>query len=112
MTKPEITPDEIADFCERLAELPGLKLDDTLIIAEDCLANEGGSARAKMILDGMRAGIQQAKEADAGQRVIAIWFDDNSARVMLSWDGNESPGQDLRRAIEQTVASAMRPNGD
>ena len=111
MTDHKITSDEIAAFCERLAKLGAIKRDDLLTFAEDALVNEGGSDRAMMILDGMRAGIQQAAEADKGRRVVAVWYDDNSARATFSWSPRKAVHKSLRAAVLDAMESALREDG-
>lgn len=108
---PKLIANEIAYFCERLARSTALDADSLMMQAEDHLCNDGGSDRAKMILDGMRAGIQQAREADVSGRVVAIWFDDHGARATFSWSGSDEPNPDMHQAIAQALNSALRPNG-
>lgn len=109
---PRLTESEVALFCRRLAKSTAIGADDLLMAAEDILANEGGNNRALMLLDGMRAGIQQAREAENGARVVVIWFDGNAARATFSWDGDATPNTDLHEAIAQALNSALRANGD
>lgn len=109
---PRLSENEVANFCRRLAKSTAIDADNLMMFAEDILANEGNNDRALMLLDGMRAGIQQAREASGGARVVTIWFDDNSARATFSWDANHSPNVDLHHAIANALNSALRANGD
>lgn len=109
---PKLTANEVASFCERLARSTAIDADNLMMFAEDHLANDGGSDHAKMLLDGMRAGIQQAREAGASGRVVAIWFDDHGARATFSWNGDDEPNPDMHQAIASALNSALRKNGD
>lgn len=109
---PKLADSEIANFCRRLALSTANDADDLLMFADDILTNEGGNERALMLLDGMRDGIQQARAADRGDLVVAIWFGDNSARATFSWSGDEKPNKDLHEAIAQALNSALRANGE
>lgn len=108
---PRLSEHEVANFCRRLAASTADGADDLLMFAEDILANEGGQGHAMMLLDGMRAGIQQAREAQSKGRVVAIWFDDNASRAIFSWDGNRAISADLNEAIKTAMNSAQRANG-
>lgn len=109
---PRLSEHEVANFCRRLARSTSTGADDLLMFAEDILANEGGNERALMLLDWMRAGIQQAREAQSNGRVVAIWFDGNASRATFSWSGDDAPNPDMHQAIAQALNSALRANGE
>jgi hypothetical protein len=109
---PRLSEGEVANFVGRLAQLPHSAADDLLMFAEDILSNEGGDKRALMLLNGMRAGIQQAHDAQGGGRVVAIWYDDHGARATFSWSGNDEVSTDLHQAIASALNSALRANGE
>lgn len=102
---------EVAYFCERLAQYTALDADALMLEAEDLIAHEWRSDRAAVILDGMRAGIAQAQEAALGARVLTIWYDDNSGRATFSWGADEAPGPGLVGAVNNAVRCALTPNG-
>lgn len=109
---PKLLENEVALFCRRLAQSTAIDADNLLVFAEDILANEGGQDRALMLLDGMRAGIQQAREAKASGRVVTVWFDNNGARATFSWSGDDAPNPELHQAIAQALNSALKQNGE
>jgi len=103
--------EKLAEFARYIAGMTALDADAAMTKAGDIL-DEGADAKASMILDGMRAGIAQAREADAGSRVVVIWFDGWGARETFSWPGDEAAGEGLRKAITNALESAMRTNGE
>jgi len=103
--------EKLAEIARYLTTMTALDADAAMNEAGDIL-DEGDEPKASMILDGMRAGIAQAREADAGARVVAVWFDGWGSRTTFSWDGNEPAGEDLHEAITAAISSAMRANGE
>lgn len=108
MTPPAPIANELALWARRLASMTADDMDALMMEAEDIIAEEESTAKAAMILDGMRAGIEQAREASAGSRVCVVWFDDWGARATFAWDGNWEAGPEVRQAID----SALRANGE
>lgn len=104
---PALLPSEITTFVRRLAAMGWEASDDAMMMASDLLP---AKSRASAMLDGMKTGMQQAMEADAGRRVVAVWFDDWSARATFSWNGPASPA--LQGAITNAINSALKPDGE
>ncbi len=109
---PRLSVSEVANFFRRLSRSSSVDAEGLLDAAEDILAREGGQDNAAMLLDGARAGIQQAREAAAESRALVIWYDGNSARVSFSWPTGEDAGVQMRSAVEAAVASALAGNGE
>lgn len=107
----KLSESEVANFFRRLAREPAIDADNLLMFAEDVLTNEGGQDRALMLVDGARAGIQQAREAQALGRVVTIWFGGNGDRATFSWSGDDKPNPDMHQAIANALNSALRTNG-
>lgn len=97
----------IANFARNLASLTALDADTAMMMADDILADED-EQRARMILDGMRAGIQQAQEVNQGARVVTIWFDGRASRATFSWDPSQPTSPKMHEAIASALNSALR----
>lgn len=101
--------ERIANFARWLSRHTAINADNEMLAAADILS-EDGHTKAATILDGMRTGIQQAREAAHGSRVCVIWFDGWGSRVTFSWDGDAEPNPDMHQAIASALNSALRKN--
>lgn len=98
---------QIADMAARMAGYMEDDLDSATTFAEDDLEDRGRK-RAAMLVDGMRSGIGQVREADRGRNVCALWFTDNGPRLTWSWQ----PAAIDREFRQRVIGSVEKLLGD
>jgi hypothetical protein len=101
----------VAEFAKWLVTLSADDADFAMTSAQDILS-EDGNGMAGILLDGMRAGVQQAREAHHNRRVVVIWFDGWGSRSIFSWDGDGCINPEYHQEIASALNSALQANCD